>query len=410
MSAYDELPDAAFTDLERSAGVPGLIRGSGRRGKLARVTEADCIALIVRGLVTDELGAFELEVVHSDGETGDDYDLNALNGLTPSNLRHNGFVVIAHGYRVPSPPLLDALRNTGLPLFGGDAWVVWNPASQSLITNEGHLGSHWNRSSWITRPDGDVTPPKDPKRARVFELLRTAYLTSDFGKRPLLIRNEHLDAALAKKSVPFAEPRNITEEELHDFSLVYVNRFGDVSNLSLASAYAEDVPIACRACCFFRARSRRELRPSLTDSALKVNGFLMAVARDCERFTYYVRRNEGTVFQGIFERVDLPSGLRFKKVDPDSIANSALRISEWGRERNVKVYVTEQHHPLHSDDREVCTTVELYSAAIRVLQDLGFALGSGPGEERSTLYSTAHRAPVRFGEKPFAELWQPADA
>lgn len=216
MSYYDDgLPDEAFTDLERASGVPGIIRGSaGQRYRhteqSTEVTEDDCIALIVRSLVMQDLGSLSFSVVYTREDDGVDHDFASLAGFTLDCVEQKNFYIDAHHrYRISVRTLMNALRKIGLPLFLKDRhrpWLAWDEASMSLETNLLYEGGYLKRCFFPTGLDKQVTVPADPERARVFKLLRTAYLSSDHGKKPILTHNRHLAEALAKRPVPFESP------------------------------------------------------------------------------------------------------------------------------------------------------------------------------------------------------------
>lgn len=418
MSSYEDgLPDDAFTETERAAGVPGMLRGGSslrhpHTARSAKVTEEDCIALIVRSLVMGDLNCWSLIVWHPDDCLGVDYDFCNLSGLTPSTIGNTDYCIIANGHRIAIPMLLNALRRIGIPLFRDDAWLAWDEASQSLVTDLAYQGGHLHRCFW---PDGlgrEVKVPEDSERARVFKLLRTAYLSSDHGKKPLLLHNGHLGGALAKKAVPFEEPKTISRIQADDYSLVYFTPSGDVTSLPLSKACNENVTVSTRTASYFWhgqfGGPRARLRPSFNEAVLWANGLGMSVASNPQKFRYFLRRNRGTVFQSAFEQIDLPSSMRFWHSMPASIDDQARNISDWADERNTQVYVTVDGHPLHTDDCFSVTTPQLYARAVRKLQECGFHISNASSSADVDVFWTSAGKPAGFSEGPYAQPWMPA--
>lgn len=417
MNSYDDgFPDEAFTDLERDAGVPGIIRGGARQHHArslgtAKVTESDCIALIVRSLVMQDLNEFSLRVVHPGADGGVDYSFKNLRGLNSSTVDQTEFSIVVDGHRFSIRTLLNALRNIGLPLFMEDThrpWLAWDQASQTLVTNLEYQGGHLKRCFWPEGLERAVTVPTDPERARVFKLLRTAYLSSDHGKKPIVVHNSRLADALEKRPVPFEEPKTISKAEVDEFSLVYFTHSGEVSTIPLSKAYTENVTVSTRAGTYFHARGWGLLRPSLNENVLWANSFRMSVENNPSRFCYYLRRKRGTVFQSVFEQIDIPSHMQYWHSSLDDVESRSKQISEWADERNAMVYLTANGHPLQSNDCESVTTPEHYARAVRKLHECGFEINNSSGDDDVAVIWTRANELARHSEGPYAQPWKPA--
>ena len=414
MNYYDdELPDEAFTDDERAAGVPDILSSSaGQRYRqveeLTEVTEDDCIALIVRSLVMRDLW---LTIERFNGLSCDDYDFASLAGFTLDCVDQQDFLIAVQGYRIPVQALMNALRKIRIPLFFkgmNPPWLAWDEASKSLETNLLYTDYYKKRCFFSTGMDAQVTEPVDLERAHVFKLLRSAYLSSDIANKPILTRNRHLADALAKMPVPFEFPSIISETEMDDFSLVYYTHTGEVTSLPLAKAFNEKVTISTRSASFFYSSPYIcSLYPSLNKNVLWANSFRMSVENNPAKFHYYLRRNSGTVFQDVFERIDLPDGMPFWDVKPDAVLKKALKISQWSDERDIKIYITVGGHPLQSNDCELVTTPELYALAVLKLQECGFEIGNDSTGEGVDIIWTSANCLARFSKGPYSQPWMP---
>lgn len=412
------LPDEAFTELERAAGVPGIIRGNhGSKSRYtetsAEVTEEDCIALIVRSVVMQDLGSFALEVVSPHDDLGVEYDFCNLAGLDCDSVRTTDYSLLVHDYPISVQMMLNALRKSGLPLFWQTTqrpWLAWDDASQCLDTNLQYQGGHLRRCFLPGGLDRETPVPKEPERARIYKLLRTAYLSSDYGKRPLLIHNSHLDDALAKKAVPFEEPRPLGEAEFGEYSLVYFTHTGEVTSVPLSKACEEKVTVATRTASYFGYDGWRPLSPSLVENVLWANSFRMSVQNNSQKFRYYLRRNKGTVFQSTFEQIDIPSEIQLWYSRPDSVAERAAKISEWAAARNARVFLTVNCHPLQFNDCEQVTTPEHYANAVKKLAEHDFTLNnSSSGDSVAVVWASTNKL-ARFSEGPYVERWKPVGA
>ncbi|MGJ7523349.1 hypothetical protein ACSFA0_22900 [Variovorax sp. LT1P1] len=408
-----EFAAGAFTDLERAAGVPKLLGMGGRQPPpVGRATDQDCVALIVRSWVADRLGPFDLRV-HRTGDREDiDRDLGHLSALNTQSARTTAMSLHAHGFGVEVSTMMNALRSTGVPLWmdGGERaqWLAWNGDSECLVSNVIHQGFGNTRSFY---PNGLASPlqdPQQPERARVFNLLRAAYLTSDHGKKPLLVHADHLAQALAGKAVPYLEPRTIVRTESPAFSLVYFNAAGKPTAIPLPEALDEGVTISTRDTHWFLlGRGRGSLRPALTKDVAWANGFEMAVSTLPSDFRYYTRRSRGTVFQSAFEPVDVPSDMMIRDMNPTKVAEQAAAMSAFAHERGTEMYMTAGQHPLSSLYYQEVTTPAAYASALGKLRDFGIAAHGSAGISPFLYWEQAgHNVEDRFG--PYGLRWSPS--
>ena len=409
MGSWDDgLPNEAFTDAERAAGVVGIMRGNSRRIRTDRghvVTVDDCISLIVRSVVLQEIDTAVHVAAPDDHEH--DYEFSVFAGLTNATVDKSRFSLLLGSHHCTARVLFDALRKIELPFFeGGLPWLAWDRSTQSLLTNLEHSGGHQNRCFWPDGVGGQLTVPKEPERARVFELLRTAYLSSDHGHKPLLVRSEHLADAFAKRVIPFEEARQIERKEIDHYSLVYVAATGDVSEAPLQKALDERVTISTRTGSLYGYG----LRPSLNESVLWANSFRLAVRNHPSSFRYYLRRNKGTIFQTAFEQIDLPSSIKFWNPEPREAERSANALADWAVEREAKLFVAVDGHPLQSDDCDSVSTPQHYASAVNRLRVLGFTIGDGSRND-ATIYLSESGELLRFASNgPYSKAWAPSGA
>jgi hypothetical protein len=414
MTYFDgELPDEAFTESERAAGVPNILRHhSGRRywrsGKHGIVTENDCIALIIRSLIMQDLSTFSFEILSPDDDLGLEWDFWNLSGLGFAD--RTNFSILVHDCRIPIKMLMSALQKSGIPLFLQSIpcqWLGWDSSSQSLKTNLQYQGGHLKRCFFPSGSEREIAVPTDPDKARVFKLLRTAYLSSDFGKRPLLVHNIHLEDALAKKTVPFAEPSAISVEDFEHFSLVYFRASGEVVSIPLSTACVEKVTLATRTGSYFGYDGWRPFNPSLNEKTLWANGFRMSVESNSQKFRYYLRRDRGTVFQNTFERVDVPSSLKLWDSRVDRVAERSALLTQWACEREATMYLTVDCHPVEHNDCDWVTTPKYFSHAVQKLDELGFKIRNDL--DKPDIICTSANKFARSKEGPFAQPWQPVN-
>lgn len=405
----DDLPDEAFTDTERDAGVPGLMRGGGRiqypRSNSPKVTEADCLDLILRSLTSS--GILLFNVFKLDNTLERDFDVGAFDGFTLKDVAKTSYRLEAEGYDVDVGVLLGVLRDSGLPLFFPSSnylnpWIAWDDTRQCIVSNLQYKDSYKKRGFWGGGDAGHLLSDlTDPRRTKIFKVLRTAYLSSDHGKKPILVPDFLLNDALSKKAIPFEKPSILTVGDIDDFYLAYVMATGEVTSVPLSEAHKEKVTIATRTASYFDGR------PSLNEMVLKVNGFRIALHGNPRVFQYYIRRRQGTVFQSVFARVDLPEKIFFWYTRPDLADASANAITEWACKRNAEIYITTSGHPLDSNNCEFVTTPEYYANAIKKLKELGFRIHADSGPKVNIIWDSGNVLANDDIEGPFADPWMP---
>lgn len=343
--------------------------------ELEPLAESQCLQHIINQLVQSEHRLPCFSVVDSDGDDGEDYNIYNLGGMSEEGARETSLRLYFEGEEVSASVLLSTLRTSRLPLFEGTDWLAWDEAAQTLRTNRPYRMGGLKRNFWGSGLSHDPVRATDAK-TDVFKLLRSAYLSSDFGTRPLLVSNDHVDDALGRRPVPFCEPPLLSQCQCEDYSLVYFTRQGDVRAVPLSLAYAEEVAVATRAGSLFRSKfGRPTLRPSLTELSLAVNGFSLATSYDLRKFHYVARRNGGTAFESVFRQVDVPEDLRLWHYEHSSIADRASSLADWARERDCRLFVTPGAHPLQSNDCASVSTIEQYAQAVCTLAALGYRLG-----------------------------------
>lgn len=416
----DGLPDAAFTELERAAGVPDLLRGNGRRRprdtSAIKVTEEDCIALIIRSLIMLGAGPTCHFYVDDPNDTLErDFSICDLSGLSWGNLSNNRLLVrcsvAGNVYPIAVGTLMNALRRVGVPLFTTDygaSWIGWSAKSKAIVAGYHHTDSlhKLGKNSNLFGPMSQVIV-SNPGCAQLFNLLKAAFLSSDHGMKPILVHNTFIQDAIAHKPVPFEHIETLPEDAIEDYSLAYFTKAGTVEAIPIGPAFKERLPIATRTGTYFGG-DYGPMSLAFNDDSIWANAFHMAMQHNSGNFCYYLRRNAGSLFEASFERIDMPSELNFRDMRADKVAERAAAIQSWAAARNARVYLTHGRHPLESNFCEAVTTPEHYAHAVKKIETFGFTINNS-NTDVSIIWTEANVF-ARFSEGPYTAPWKPAAA
>lgn len=378
----DGLPDEAFTEIERSAGLPHIMRPDTSykapecREIESTISEEGFIDFLLETIRSG--GATEMRVKGLCLDPNAEYTLDSLELVTgdPERVPNLGFMIESKGHReyVSFQVLSRALRNSGLPLLDDSTspwWAAWDPKSLRLMTSSG-FPCEW---LWRDRQRRARERRFDEEDEPIVSLMRRFALTPDHGMKPVLIRKENWGDALKCREVDFVDPTPIAAAMAAEYVLAYFNSRGDVQSICLKDAVRLDLPVATRNCSY--VLQTNELRPSLSQPKLLASAYSFAsmVLRrphEAKNFAYFLARERGSVFHPAIEPIEFD--LRDERdLDPFSSLSSAICITRRAAEFGP-VYLTAGGHPL---DCEIVTTPELYACALRRLGDPSDAESTG---------------------------------
>jgi hypothetical protein len=223
VSSHDDgLPDEAFTDLERAAGVPALMRSSNtvRSSKhpteeiAASIGQDALVAVLLDGLCHGGLEVFvEAQVADP---LGGEYGLEVF-AEWPDKPHPNLYLRIESEHYVPISFLIDTLRRIRVPLLLDDGrWMAWDTREQRLKQTPVAGEALWTRARART-PEASL----DERETGILQMLHRAALTTDHGKKPLLLHKELLQDALHRREVEFVPPGRLTGRAIDEYVLAW---------------------------------------------------------------------------------------------------------------------------------------------------------------------------------------------
>jgi len=365
MTYDDELPNHAFTELERAAGVPHLYRTRAPRLSNNETEE------IQPNVTRDELVARLVKSVYDGGvdvkvqtkgpmpEFGD-YYLHSFDDHRDTPVPHL-YLEIDRDCIAPITFLTDAMRASGVPLLSDtDGWLAWDTAEQRLKSCSSSIEFLWEKAT--------VANPKrssDARELRLMKWLRRAVLSTDHGKKPLLIQNDFLSNAMQRRPVKFEAPNRIPGNAFEQYALVFYNSSGEPASIPLGQVAALKCPIFTRTGAYIC--SNGDLLPILNNATLSTGSFLIAVNHKLGELHWFVAREQGTIFHSGIERIETPKNASLQNYIPwdeedvlRSVSNFIEQVPALGT-----VYLTLGEHPLEA---ELVTTPELYFHAMKTLQ------------------------------------------
>jgi len=359
----------------------------------ASVTKEDLIATMVEGIVRGGLQV----LVHSrapDPIGSDDYDLKAFADARDVPCP-NLYLQVAHDIDVPITHLIDATRESGVPLFTEyGEWLAWDVRELRLKHPTRPLDWLWKEACAAVPPDN-----LSERQLRIVSLLRDAVLSPDHGKKPVLLRREFLQDAIQCREFAFEGPRLILPSEFDDHVLAYYDASGSPRSLPLGDAAMLGLPIATRHGAYTIDRADGALTPCINEAKLLAAAFSIATTASPTQFGWFAARERGTIFQSGVDRIEAPhdpsgrpprpapSGFRARaargdlpgEAPPrrygDSFAGGARAdaesIVEWSNHQLGTVYIAVSGHPLETP---TVTTPALYLHAVQTLERFGYFL------------------------------------
>jgi hypothetical protein len=388
----DGLPDEAFTELERAAGVPVLLRASDSQPLNLPATEIEptvgrdeLLAVLVDGICNGGLDVrVQCQIRTSPHGV---YELSAFDECPDAPLP-NLYLRIAHDFCIPVTFLIDVIRTSGVPLLSDEGWLAWDARDQRLKHNPPCVEDLWHRAR-AKRPEESM----DERELHLMRLLRRAVLSTDHGKKPLMLQREFLDDAMLHREVEFEDPCRIHGDAVDRYMLAFYASAGKAASFPLAQAAKLGFPIVTRNSAYMWRD--HDFVPLLSNAKLLTGAFLIATKFNPNEFQWFLARERGTLFQSAIERVEAPRDPRAPLPSPwfssardsqrrtyvtwegEDALSIATNIIECASELGA-VYLTVDGHPL---DVDFVTTPVLYRQAIRILNSFGYAIqyNLGPG-------------------------------
>lgn len=301
---------------------------------------------------------------------GGSYDLTALDGMTEKNTR-NLKIIVEYENEIEDILLAATLRLSGIPLFLSNyenGWVAWDEQTECLRT--GPSGASL-MTRWMT-PKSQLRDKALPDSAdgRLLHFMRRCAISTDHGKKPLLIQRVDMAAAARGEQIEVIAPRTIGPAETNEYMLAFHDASGHVLFLPLADIVRLGIPLHVRNATYYERNDH--LYPSVNQASLLANAFLQAKRSGPLEFDYFRLRAYASVFESVIERISPPKNLSSSPFDDDE-PNEALSLAKGIEERSKQlpyyVYITSGGHPL--DDTTV-TTPELLRYAIEKLDSHGW--------------------------------------
>lgn len=298
------------------------------------------------------------------------YDLTSLDGMTEQNTRGLE-ITIEHEYEIQDTLLARALQRSGIPLFGceyDNGWVAWDEQTECIRTGPSRASqlTHYRTSKSLLR---DNALP-DSADGKLLHFMSRCGISTDHGKKPLLIRRVDMPAASCGEQIEVILPRTIGPAETNDYMLTFHDAAGQVLFLPLADVVRLGVPVHVRNANYYERSDH--LYPSVNRASLLANAFLQARRTGPLEFDYFRLRAYASVFESVIEKIPPPKHLISSPLgddEPNESLSFAKRIEEWSKLHPYQLYITSGGHPL--DDTTV-TTPELLRHAIEKLDSHGW--------------------------------------
>lgn len=288
---------------------------------------------------------------------------------------------IEHKAWVPFTFLIDTLRTKRVPVMHDEGgWVAWDDRDQRLKCAPPPL--HW---LWLLALAKRPEESMDERELKLMRLLHRALLSTDHGKKPVLLQRDFLHDAIHRREVEFMETRRISSDAIDRYVLAYYDSAGNPGAVPLAEAAELGFPIFTR-CGAYRWRDG-DLDPFLNSDAQMVAGaFVIATKFNPNQFEWFLARERGSIFQSAIERIAAPKNphepplsqfwiptmdaqkRRYTSEGSGHALSAAEGIMDWASEIGT-VYMTGGGHPF---DTDAVTTPELYLHALETLSRLGY--------------------------------------
>lgn len=296
----------------------------------------------------------------------------------------NVYLCIEREHHVPITFLIDVMRSARIPLVTNEGWLIWNSGNKCLASAPDSAEDDWYRA--CARQPTSLSEENN----QIFQFLRRSALTTDHGKKPLLLERNFLPDALTCREVEFADLLPISHDAINDYVVAFYDSLGKPRALPLAQVAALGLPVFTRSGVF--GVSKSGLTPYFNDAHLLAGAFFLAVRHNPNEFLWFQHRERGSIFHSAIDRIDAPR-IPFAKpttmFNLDGIAdphryrfvaeggNEAISNAEQIVEMSDafgRVLLTAGGHPL---DAALVTTPELYMYAISTIIRHGYTVSYG---------------------------------
>lgn len=383
MNDYDDMPDGAFTELELEAGVDSVYASGLRRQRWTpaevevepTISRDELVVLLLRGICEPPLRA---EAERNPPSNGEMY-LSYFSGQPDAPIPEM-YVSFERNDYVPFSFLVDVLRETKLPLIAEDDTLIWDDEEQRTDSFPDRFDRQWQyqaarKKDHLERFDEVLV-----------QLIRRSALSTDHGKKPILVHRKYVAEALQCMEFPFERPRIIRKQEFDEYLVAFYDTLGKPRVVPLAQLVELDMPIFTRTSAFMVDAGG--LYPFLNKAKLLISAFRIAVKHDPNQFEWYEARHAGTVFDSVIDRVEAPQDPAAQPLQPNDLpscndhyrlqfrawhdcdaANNAMTLIELGTKSDRTTYITVGGHPF---DAELVTTPQLYHHAVATLYLSGY--------------------------------------
>lgn len=382
MNYDDDLPDDAFTDLEREAGLDFICGTAIRQPRHATseikptIDRAHLEALLVQGICEFPLNVYMvLDPPHPYAQAY----LQSFAGR-PDRPLPGVYLSIERDYDVPFSFLVDVLRATGLPFISDEGELVWDDQEKLIDSPPGRFDLQWQFEAALK---ADALDQVDE---HLMHVIRRAALSTDHGKKPILLHRNFVAEALQCMEFPFEQPRIIHCRDFGDYMVAFYDSLGKPRIVPLSQLASLKLPIFTRACAY--SVGQDGLYPFMNTAKLLISAFRIAVKHNPNEFEWYLARQSGTVFDSVIERIEAPRDPLARPIDPRDLdrpedphrrmfeaqydcdaANNAMALVALSAELEGTTYVTLGGPPF---DADLVTTPRLYHHAVATLSSSGY--------------------------------------
>lgn len=217
--------------------------------------------------------------------------LSALDGARLSHPTDELYLCISDGLgdggNTSVATLIAAIRDSGLPLIYDLEWLAWDRKEECL------------RYGFVVPKGFRHSTTKPRTRSASDETILTRFLTrmslsTDHGKKPLLLAEGLLVQAIEGQEIEFGVPHTIRNEDVAKHFLIYYDKFGKPATIPLEKVARLGYAIVTRTTAY--VAKNWGLVPMLNDAQLYASAFMRAQGHFTTEAEWFLAKKKAEQF------------------------------------------------------------------------------------------------------------------